>query len=150
LFSADARLSESGLGFNLDLPLQIIARLDSAGQLGDIIVSRADWELPMTAAQLAAIGIELPATSEFQDLYLQLTARYTQRGDRWTGSAELRVHGNNPDPECLRTEAASRAEGTEPRPLSTYACGRSDSAIGDNGAIPIGTPLLHHDWSTGE
>ncbi len=150
LFNADARVTESGLGLNLDLPLQVLARLDSEGRLGNLIASRADWELPLTAAQLAAIGIELPATSEFQDLYVQLTVRYTRQGDRWTGSAELRVHGNNPDPECLRGEAASRAEATEPRPLSTYACGRSDSVMGDNGAIPIGTPLLHHSWSTSE
>jgi hypothetical protein len=146
LFNAGARLRESGLEYDLALPLQVIARLDAEGELDTIQVSRSNWEQPMSAQQLRATGIDLPEAADFADLYLQLTVRYTREGTVWLGAAELRVHGRNPDPECLAAEAA-------PRPAAPNAgpgCGRSDTVMGESGTIPTGTRLLHHTWSASD
>lgn len=147
LFNAGARLRESGLEYDLALPLQVIARLDVAGELDTIAVSRRNWEQPMSGERLRAIGIDPPGAADFADLYLQLTVRYTRAAMEWVGAAELRIHGRNPDPECLAAEAASR---TAAAPYAGPGCGRSDTVMSESGTIPTGTPLLHHIWSASD
>lgn len=141
-FQAHTRLTDSELDAELRFAVRVAASLDRLGDLSTLSLTRENWLQPMTANELAALGIQLQQRANYQDFYLQWDATYTQQDGAWLGSATLRIHGRTPAPECL--VAAAQTASTQPAPRSSGACGRMDSVfLEEEGiAVPPGTRLL--------